>query len=426
MISLKNYTLRYLVIAFLVIMTIWASIFYAFILDEVYDNVDDGLKNQKIEILREVYNQPKLLTKKDFGIEQFRIRPIDESLFYEENKLFNEFFYMPYDEDMEPYRVLKTSFNFKDGKAYELEIRTSTVEEDDLIYDLTIALAVLYIVLVLSVFLINRAVLARAWKPFDTILANVKGYTLGKQDQLESIDTNVIEFKALDSEILKTTSRMEKMYADQKLFIENASHELQTPLAITINKIEKLLDDESLSEQQIIELAESKNSLSRLVNLNKSLLILSRIENQQFKETESVSLREITEELLTELKDFIEFKSIKIVLNIESDLLMEANKDLSKAMLSNLIRNAIKYSTKEDEINIAINSKKWTISNPAKHGALDREIIFHRFYKGTQDSTSNGLGLSIVKSIVDLIPDMEVAYYFENNSHYFSLSVTNS
>src|SRR5690606_15285319 len=127
-VSLKNYTLRYLSIAFFVIITIWAALFYAFILEEVYDNVDDGLKNQKILILRAVYEDLNLLEANDYCINYIRITTVgDDDKFSEENLLDNEFFYMPYDDEMEPYRVLRTRFYATDQKPFHLKIRTSTV-----------------------------------------------------------------------------------------------------------------------------------------------------------------------------------------------------------------------------------------------------------------------------------------------------------
>ena len=153
-VSLKNYTLRYLTIAFLIIMAIWASLFYAYILDEVYDNVDDGLKDRKDEILIHISNNHKLLDINEFGIEGFRVYPTKNKISHK-TELSNEFFYMPYDGEEEPYRVLKTGFYATNGKSYILEIRASTIEEDDLLVNLAIALVVLYVVLVITMYLIN-------------------------------------------------------------------------------------------------------------------------------------------------------------------------------------------------------------------------------------------------------------------------------
>lgn len=421
-VSLKNYTLRYLSIAFLIIITIWAALFYAFILEEVYDNVDDGLKNQKILILREVYAHPKLLETNEYGINQFRITSVeDENDFSEENRLDNEFFYMPYDDEMEPYRVLRTGFYAPDQKPYHLEIRTSTVEEDDLILNLTTALIVLYLVLVLGVYLINELVLRRAWRPFNIILENLNLYRFGKKDDLKVLTTNILEFNQLDEEIHRMWRRNEEVFDDQKRFIENAAHELQTPLAITINKLEMLMEDESLSENQLTQLADSKSSMKRLVNLNKALLMLSRIENKQYKDINQISLNQLIEEISKDFYDFLLFQDI--TLQVEEHTVFETsmNKDLALIMLSNLFRNAIRYNVKGGRIFINIDEHQVSVANTGHPISLDQEKIFNRFHKGTQDSQSNGLGLAIVKSIVDSYSQLSIDYRFEGEMHIFSI-----
>ncbi|MBD1422106.1 sensor histidine kinase [Sphingobacterium chuzhouense] len=421
-VSLKNYTLRYLSIAFLIIITIWAALFYAFILEEVYDNVDDGLKNQKILILREVYEHPRLLETNEYGINQFRITPVDdEDDFSEENYLDNEFFYMPYDDEMEPYRVLRTGFYAPDQKPYHLEIRTSTVEEDDLILNLTTALVVLYLVLVLGVYLINELVLRRAWRPFRIILENLNLYRFGKKEDLKPVSTNIVEFNQLDEEIHRMWRRNEEVFDDQKRFIENAAHELQTPLAITINKLEMLMEDESLTETQLTQLADSKSSLRRLVNLNKALLMLSRIENKQYKDVKRISLNQIVGEISEDFQDFLSFKDITLQVEEYGTFDVSMNKDLALVLISNLFRNAIRYNIKGGRIAINIDQNHLAVANTGNQVKLNQEKIFNRFHKGTQDSQSNGLGLAIVKSIVDTYPELSVDYRFAKNMHVFSL-----
>ena len=144
-ISIKNYTFRYLTFWLLIVIAIWALLFRGLILDEVYDNVDDGLKNQKIEIIRHAFLDPSIVKTNEFGLAQFKIIPVSVENYSEFNHFSNEMIFMEYDNDMEPYRVMKTGFIGADKQHYSLEIRTSTVEEDDLIYDLTISLIFLYI-----------------------------------------------------------------------------------------------------------------------------------------------------------------------------------------------------------------------------------------------------------------------------------------
>ncbi|MFD2969765.1 sensor histidine kinase [Sphingobacterium bambusae] len=419
-ISLKNYTLRYLSLAFFLIISVWAALFYAYILDEVYDNVDDGLKNQKIEILRELYKFPELLETSEFGISQFRILPVkDMDDFSEENKLSSVFFYMPYDDEQEPYRVLSTGFYAANKKPYHLEIRTSTVEEDDLIYDLTTALIVLYIVLVLGMYLINEVVLRKAWKPFTTILANLNHYRFGQKASLKSIRTNVVEFNKLDEEIRRMWNRNEEVFEEQKRFIENAAHELQTPLAITINKLELLMEDETLSEAQLTQIEESKSSLRRMVNLNKALLMMSRIENKQYAHVEPVNFNLLTNQLIEDLTDLFAFKEIELERLEQGVFVAEMNPDLAHILVSNLLRNAVRHNNITGKISVSFQPQQLVIANTGPKEALDAERLFLRFYKGAQEGQSNGLGLAIVKSIIDSSPNIQLEYVYSAGQHIF-------
>lgn len=425
-VSLKQYTMRYLVVTILAIITIWASLFYAFILDEVYDNVDDGLRNQKILILRAVYEDPSILEIRDFGISQFKVSPAKEADFSERNMFSNEMYYMPYDDEDEPYRVLRTGFYGPDKLPYHLEIRTSTVERDDLILDLSIALGVLYLVMIASIFLLNQYVLTRAWKPFRSILRNLDQYHVGRTKRIEALQTNVKEFKELHQRVDEMIQRNEAVFAEQKLFIENASHELQTPLAITINKIDVMMESEHLSENMVVQLADTKNALQRLISLNKSLLMLSRIENKQFVQNECVDLNAITKELVENLEDLALHKGLKWNVRERERCIVKGNHDLLLMALSNLIRNAIRYTESGGEIYIDIDKDLWQIKNTSLHGALAASYIFNRFYKGSESIQSNGLGLSIVHSIIGMTPDASIKYFFENNFHIFSVSFSNS
>lgn len=419
-VSLKNYTLRYLTIAFLIIMAIWASLFYAYILDEVYDNVDDGLKDRKDEILIHISNNNKLLDINEFGIEGFRVYPTKNKISHK-TELSNEFFYMPYDGEEEPYRVLKTGFYATNGKSYILEIRASTIEEDDLLVNLAIALVVLYVVLVITMYLINILLIYKIWKPFNLIISNLKKYQIGNKENLQAVKTNVIEFSELEQNIQQMWQRNEAIFEEQKIFIENASHELQTPLAITINKLELFLEDENLTEKQLIELSLVKSALSRMVNLNKSLLMLSRIENRQYKQTEKINFREIIDDLLSEFNDLIDFKEISLTFEDKNNFYFEMNKNLSVILVSNLLRNAIKYNIKGGNIEIIMQKNYFCIKNTGKNVSLDKDLIFKRFHKGEQDSSSTGLGLAIVKSIIDLYPNLQIYYSFEQDKHSFKV-----
>lgn len=420
-ISLKNYTFRYLTFWLLIVIAIWAFIFHSLILDEVYDNVDDGLKNQKIEIIREVYRDPDLLNTTEFGLSQFKISKVDPSQYNESNRFSNEMVYMEYDEDMEPYRVLRTGFYDKDNFPYMLEIRTSTVEEDDLIYDLSISLVALYVFILISILLINHFGLRKAFKPFDQIISQLRKYEVGNKEKPIHVVTNVKEFSFLQNEIQRMINRNDEVFNSQKLFIENASHELQTPLTIAMNKLDLLIEESDLGEKEMLSLVDTKQTLWRMVNLNKSLLMLSRIENNQYKNNEEVNFTRLTKDLLEDYESILEAAEIKVKTNFKTDFMIDFNLDLARILISNLIRNAIKHNNEEKLIQIELDSNQFMISNTGKNYSLDTNVIYNRFYKQGTSEGNNGLGLSIVETIIKNQQKLKLNYRYEAPFHQFIL-----
>lgn len=417
--SLKNYTLKYLVYILLVVVAVWAGLFYAFILDEVYDNVDDGLKNQKINIIRQAYIDSTVLQTSEFGINQFRIRPTDS--LQKANIFSRQMIYMEYDDEMEPYRVLRTGFYAPGDRPYSLEIRTSTVEEDDFLINLTIALVVLYLLIVFTLFLVNNFVLEKALKPLKSLIKDLQNYKFGGSSRVNPVKSTVSEFIILDQKIQEMIDRNENLFLRQKQFIENASHELQTPLAITINKLDLLLEHGELNEEQSTEIGETKNALNRMIRLNKSLLMLSKIDNRQFETTENVSFCALFEKLSEDFKEILEFKNLTLDYSPSGDFQLEANKDLVTILLSNLLRNAIRYNTENGRITVSITENEFKIANTSSLPPLNPDIIFERFYKYSQDQNSTGLGLSIVESIIKTYPALDIKYNFEQKMHVFRI-----
>lgn len=425
-VSLKYYTIKYMIGILLLIIAIWAALFYAYILDEVYDNVDDGLKDRKIQIIKAVYHEPKLLNSKDFGFNEFKIKPISESEYKDKNRLYNKMFYMEYDDKDQPYRVLETDFIDQFGKRQRLEIRTSTVEQDELVYDLTTALIVLYILLVISIVAVNGYMLNKAMRPFYTILDRLKRYQFGASSPQETQNYSIKEFEELNVEIEEMIKRNELVFHQQKQFIENASHELQTPLAIVTNKIDLAIQNGDLDRKNMNFLIEVKGDLRRMAGLNKSLLMLSKIENSQFSRTSKVNFNEMIAELVKSYEDFIEFKKVEVSIIEKGFFGADFNPDLADILLSNLLKNAIKYSNQEGIVNVIIEDNRLIFQNSGNGTPLDKAQIFNRFYKQGSDHSSTGLGLSIIRTITKQYPGWDIVYEFEDGLHCFILSKNNA
>lgn len=405
----------------LLIIAVWAGLFYAYILDEVHDNVDDGLKDRKIQIIKAVYLNPQLLKNNDFGFSEFKVIPITAGEYQNKSRLYNKMYYMEYDDKDQPYRVLEADFIDQFKKHQRLVIRTSTVEEDELIYDLTTALIVLYVLLVISIVAVNGYLLNKAMRPFYLILDKLKKYQFGIPTSQEDQNYLIKEFEELNVEIDEMIERNELVFYQQKQFIENASHELQTPLAIVINKIDLLIQNEDLDKKSLTFLTEVKNDLRRMVGLNKSLLMLSKIENSQFNKTSGVDFNALIGKLVQNYEDFIEFKKVDVNIIERGMFTADFNQDLADILLSNLLKNAIKYNNEEGCLNIIIENDRMTFQNSGSGIPLDKSRIFNRFYKQGADHSSTGLGLSIIKTIIKQYPGWDIVYEFEDKMHYFIL-----
>lgn len=411
--KLMNHTLKYLSITLFVIISIWAAIFYINMLDEVYDSLDDGLDNYKLLIINKANEDSSILSKTEFAESNYEIREIPEAMAVERKDTHvDTLMYMLYEEDFEPVRMLTTAFRMHD-RYYELKVISSMVEEDDLIEDLLYSLIWLYFALIASILLVNNFLLRKTWKPFYVLLEQLRGFKLGKDPMIKPEETSVTEFKELNEAVSLLINRSLETYHGQKQFIENASHELQTPLAISINKLELLTEKENLDEENLTAIGQVIQTLERLTRLNKSLLLLSKIENQQFQDNEKVHINAVIENLLEEFSDFAEYKNVTISYRGNDQLFVDMNKNLAEIFVTNFLKNAIVHNVPNGSVQITVDTSTVTITNTGSDKPLNPDKIFQRFQKHSNEKNTTGLGLAIVKAIADLY-GLSVAYSFKN------------
>lgn len=417
---LLNHTLKYLSIALFLIVSIWAVIFYFNMLDEVYDSIDDGLENNKMLIIQKAQEDTLVLRRNAFAEGNYVIREIDMDVALAIKDTYKDsLMFMLSEEDFEPVRLLTTAFE-RQGSYYELKVISSMVEEDDLIEDLLYAIIWLYVVLIASIVLLNNVLLKKVWKPFYLLLDQLKNFRLGKDALITPAKTNVKEFQVLNEAVTSLLQHTLETYNSQKQFIENASHELQTPLAISINKLELLAEKNELDGESMETIGQVIRMLERLTRLNKSLLLLSRIENKQFLQQENVHINEIVQRLVSEFSHFADYRDVTLRYREEAQLYGHLNKDLAEILVSNLLKNAIVHNTAGGEVEIVVTAAQLTISNSGKPVSLEKELIFGRFHKNTDDVNATGLGLAIVKAITDTY-GISTGYAFRDGRHVMSL-----
>lgn len=416
--KLLNRSLRYLSLSFFFIIGIWSVIFYINLKDEIRDSIDDGLENNRLLILQKIDTDSTLFSQNVYGGNNFEIHYLSKK----EGLAFTDIYkdtlmYRLNEDDLEPVRVLKTAFEHQNN-YYQLNIISSLVEEDDLIEDSFYSILWLFILLITSVIIINNLILKKVWNPFYDILNQLKNYRLDKEEPLLNIATKTSEFVQLQDASNILIQHSKETFASQKQFTENASHELQTPVAIILNKLELLLESENLIDKDANTIAEVIKIAERLTKLNKSLLLLAKIENKQFSDEEGISVSAVIDELLPNYQDLADYKNISIQFSKNSDVQVVMNKSLLEILISNLLKNAIFHNQKEGKITIELNNEFLKISNSGKALALNAKTIFNRFVKEDTTNLTTGLGLAICKTICESY-GFQIQYLFENSAHSF-------
>ncbi|PUV22831.1 sensor histidine kinase [Sphingobacterium athyrii] len=423
--KLANQTLKYLAVSVLVVIALWSTIFYLFMLEVIHDNIDEELENQKRLIIQELASEAIVSPDLEFGVNNYKVREISEQQAINMQNVYKDtMLYMQDDDDpepeLEPVRMLTTAFEHK-GHYYELAIINSMIEESDLIKNLFYSVLILFVLLVVSIVSINKVVIERLWSPLYHFLDQLTKFRLGKSDDKPAMDTDIMEFKDLQFAVTTLIQHNEEIYEQQKQFIGNASHELQTPLAIMINKLEMVAETEGLQPEQANAIAEVLNTAERLVRLNKSLLLLTKIENRQFLNNEDLSLNTLVTHIVEELEDMAAFKNITIQVLQQLELNLQLDSSLANIMVSNLIRNALFHNIEGGEVTITITENALLVANTSVQGPLDVEQVFSRFYKSDASSKGTGLGLAIVQAICHLY-GFEISYDYDNGRHIFKLN----
>ncbi len=318
------------------------------------------------------------------------------------------------EKEFEPYQTLTFSISIG-SQPYKAIIYRPLIESDDLTAAVAEAIAIiaccLLFVLLVSNFFISKMV----WKPFYRTLEKIKSFDLIKESKVEFDKTNIQEFKELNEVIGSMTQKIASDYHNLKQFTENASHELQTPLAIIQSKLELLIQSENLSAKQMEEVQVVYEAAGRLSRLNQALLLLTKIENKQFGETIPIALNDSIKDKLEAFSALIEHKNIAIEKHL-IPLSVNMNPVLADMLINNLIGNAIKHNIPGGKLSVILSEKSFTIENTGKPLTAIPEDLFQRFRKNDNSSESLGLGLAIVKQICDEY-GFQVYYKYTDGLH---------
>ena len=307
------------------------------------------------------------------------------------------------------------------GNTYQLTTYIPTKEYSHLVIKIFATELFVFILLLIAIIFLNKKSSLKLWKPFYKTLESTRVYDIVNEPSIQlNNDTGITEFNELNNELNSLTDKVNLAYNNQKQFVENASHEIQTPLAIIRSKLDLLINEPGLTETTAGLLADITEANDRLSQMNKSLLILAKIDNNQFPEKTDIDVSALVEKLLATYQDHYD-NFPKLSKSVETGVHLTANPALIEILFGNLIKNAVVHNITGGFINLQLTAGKLVIENSGPPLTTDPSLLFERFNKGNADSKTTGLGLSLVKQICQLY-NLYLQYTYANQIHTIQVS----
>ena len=231
--------------------------------------------------------------------------------------------------------------------------------------------------------------------------------------------TKITEFEELNRSVTQMTDKVSSEYQTLKTFTDNASHEIQTPLAIIRSKLDLLI--QSSHEDQVDQLQAIYDATGRITKLNQTLLLLAKIDNDQYKKPEVVNLKILLEKKFQQFEELIKGKNIKLIYNLD-DINININRELAELLFNNLLSNAIQHNYTAGTIDCRLETDIFSIANTGPALTFESAAIFDRFQKGNH-SDGSGLGLAVAKQICDA-SNLTIYHTYTNNTHKLVLGLS--
>jgi signal transduction histidine kinase len=319
-----------------------------------------------------------------------------------------------FEDDMVPFRLLVFTTTIG-TESRRIVLKHSLLESDELVEWILWVLLIFLAVLIAGLAALNVWISKKVWAPFYRNMEKIKNFKLTGTPRLDLTDADIMEFKWLKQAVEDMAARIISDYKNIKEFTENASHEIQTPLAVITSKIELLIQSGDLDQKQVEIINQAYRASQRLSRLNRALALLTRIENREYGEKEDVNLADLIQKHLDDTTELIESRQISVKKEL-ARVALRINSSLADILVSNLVSNAIRHNVEKGEINIRLSPESLIISNTGKEPPCPADQLFERFKKGDPSSGSLGLGLSIAAKIAD-INGLSLEYEFVDGLH---------
>jgi signal transduction histidine kinase len=391
-----------------------SSVGYYFILHRVLIyQLDKDLRVEQREIIQHIRETGQLPETSDYKDQQISFHPTTLNSF--KDHYFSQNIYNKKEGEQESFRRIDFIVT-QGGQHYIATVKKSQQETEDIIRLILLITFLIIVILLLILFVSNRFFLRKLWRPFRNTLEQLNQFNFSSKNKIGLQQTDIDEFRELNDTVLFMTEKVTKDYRTLKGFTENASHEIQTPLAIIKNKIELLSQSDKLAEKDINVLQGINEAAARLSRLNQSLLLLAKIENLQFANVETVNFSSMLNGYLNNYDELAQAKGLKVTRDIEDNVLLQMNESLAEILISNVISNAIKHNIVAGNITVELHKTFFRVSNTGPGLHTDTKELFARFKKDSSSADSLGLGLSIVKTITDIY-GFPISYDWKDQLH---------
>lgn len=421
--KLKHVVIGRVSLVMVFVMSLWAVLFYMALMEEANDEVDDTLQSCSEVIMLKWLSGKEMPLQSNESVNHYYLREVPAdyaqqvpAMIFRDEELF-----MAERVESEPARSLTSIFQTADGKYWQLKVIIPTFEKEDFRQAIVNWMLCLYILMMIVLVSIIIWKYNKHMRPLYKVLHWLEAYQVGRKNPPLDNPTKVEEFIQLNETAQAFVQRSEAVFEQQKVFIGNVSHEMQTPLAISLNRLEMLMDDDALTERQLAELIKTHQTLTHLTRLNKSLLLLFKIDNNQFIEETTVSFRQLVEKYLEDYKEVYTHKHIQVTCQVVSDFTVQMNDMLANMLITNLLKNAFVHNVESGKLRIEIQKEYFSIQNSGVSTPLDSVKIFQRFYQQQKNEGNTGLGLAIADAVCKHSA-LALEYIYHTGVHEFRIS----
>lgn len=418
----SSLSLRLSVVA-AIVLALWSVMFYVAMMAEVNDEVDDSLEDLAEVIIRRSLAGEPLPSEPTGSNNQYYLHEVSADyaaatrrIRYEDRQV-----YIKEKGETEPARVLSYIYVTDEGRYMEVEVSVPTIDKSDLRRAIFYSTLFLYVAILLVIVVLNVHTVRHSMQPLQRLLTWIDAYRPGGGACRPVTDTTITEYRRLATALTHLVQRSEAAYRQQQTFIGHASHEMQTPLAVCQSRLEMLLDDGTLSRQHADEVGKTLGTIGTLARLNRTLLLLCRIDNGQFHDVASFDLAPLVADIAADIAMVYEERQLRLTITTHAALTVTMSRQLAAILLTNLVKNAFVHNTVGGQVTIVVSAGRLTVSNTGTL-PLEADNIFQPFYHSPSSKGSTGLGLSLVSAVCSHC-GMTVAYAFADGLHSFVVTV---